>query len=902
MPRPRKSRRNPSIHAPRSDRLLRSAASARSLARAVIETLEERRLLAGAADFVIHISVDGLRPNAVTTLGSGNLPNFYRLRDEGAFTDEARTDYDWTVTLPNHTSMLTGRRVTTAAGHNWTDNTEPLEQPTLHLKKGSYVASAFDVAHDAGLRTGMFASKSKFVLYPQTYDADAGSLQGGALDANPVGGDNTRLKIDSATHPEKDSVSMMSDFTTEMSANPFNYAFVHFHDTDTAGHEDGWMSPEYLDAVETVDGYIGDILTMIESSPVLDGRTAIVLTADHGGIGTDHGNAADDDNYIIPLYAWGAGVVHTTDLYLINSGLRADPNLTRPDYSASPQPIRNGDSGNLALDLLNLSSIPGSGINSTQNLHVGTLTINGTSGNDTITVNLVGSDLSISVNGSVSTVPSANVVAVVVNALDGNDTVSFGSTVTQRGILNGGNGTDNLTGGIGDDQLEGEAGNDTLFGRAGADRLSGGAGVDTANYTSAPAAVNVTLNGGANFDDSDGTGSSDAADAENVNGSNFNDVIVGDNGPNSILGNSGVDQIWGEGGADTIRGGAGDDDLFGGDGTDSVFGNSGNDELDGGIDRDILVGDSDFVETMGNDILNGGEGNDDLYGDLNVSAPGAYGGNCGNDELHGGNGTDLLIGDTNFAAPSKDGDDQLFGDADNDTLWGDAGPSFDPVGMSYGSGAGDDILEGGTHNDTIRGQRGSDTYVFAQSFIQETDTLTEHGYGDAYGGSADLLDFSTLPSTDNVVINLSSTAATQNPAPLRSLNLPASSALYLENVKGGSGDDSITGNGSNNTLWGNNGDDTLKGEGGVDVLHGGIGEDWLFGGTGNDQLNGDADGDILHGDAGTDLINGGLGNDLLHGGLDNDTLNGNDDNDTLYGDEGTDVLNGGGQPGDVLNQ
>jgi hypothetical protein len=330
---------------------------------ALFEPLESRRLL--AASFVIHISVDGLRPDAVTQLGPSQLPNFYRLRSGGSITDNARTDYDYTITLPNHTDMVTGRPVVGAAGHNWTVNTDPALGQTIHSNKGSYVPSVWDVVHDAGLRTALYATKTKFSLYNDSYDADTAALQGGAPDVTGV--DNGRDKIDTYLYDASSAVITDSFVATEV-ANPFSFAMLHFHDPDTAGHANGWMTTPYLNAVKAVDVQLGKVLDLVEGNPTLSGSTVITLTADHGGNGTDHSVNSDRLDYTIPFYAWGAGVDVGGDLYNINAATRTNPGTGRPTYSQSPQPIRNGDAANLALDLLGLPTVPGSFFNTGQNL------------------------------------------------------------------------------------------------------------------------------------------------------------------------------------------------------------------------------------------------------------------------------------------------------------------------------------------------------------------------------------------------------------------------------------------------------------------------------------------------------------------------------------------------------
>jgi predicted AlkP superfamily pyrophosphatase or phosphodiesterase len=326
--------------------------------------------VAAAADatHVIHISVDGLASGILQSLiDEGQLPNFKRIQSEGAWTNNARTDFDFTITLPNHTSMVTSRPVRDKAaspaaivGHQWTVNSDPGER-TLHTNRHDYVASTFDVAHDNGLRTGVFAGKSKFVVYDQSYDE-----RNGAPDT--TGEDNGRDKIDvylrAGAHEATDRL------IEEMKADPFHYTFLHYAEPDSAGHAKKWGSPEYHAAVKKVDECLGKLLALIDGDDRLRGKTAIIISADHGGTGFSHGFNTNPANYVIPFYVWGAGV-KPGDLYALNPSSRVDPQAASPDYTErGRQPIRNGDGGNLALSLLGLGPIPGSTINAAQDLKV----------------------------------------------------------------------------------------------------------------------------------------------------------------------------------------------------------------------------------------------------------------------------------------------------------------------------------------------------------------------------------------------------------------------------------------------------------------------------------------------------------------------------------------------------
>jgi hypothetical protein len=327
------------------------------------------------SDHVISISVDGLSGTILQQMlqaDPSSLANFRRFVDEGATTFNARTDYTHTNTLPNHTSMITGRPVLQPAGqsatvhHGYTNNGTPSASATLHNSGNpgvAYIASVFDVSHDNGMTTALYTSKSKFIIYDQSY----GELNG-ADDATPP--DHGRDKIDTYIYRSAGKPStadpLQARLVADLASAPARYSFVHYRNPDSAGHAYGWGSGPYGDSIRRVDAYLGEVFQAIAASSTLRGRTTIILTADHGGSGTSHSNAADPAIYTIPFFAWGAGVQEGADLYALNEARRADPGSARPDYNVHPAPIRNGDAANLALHLLGLPPVPGSSINADQ--------------------------------------------------------------------------------------------------------------------------------------------------------------------------------------------------------------------------------------------------------------------------------------------------------------------------------------------------------------------------------------------------------------------------------------------------------------------------------------------------------------------------------------------------------
>ena len=303
---------------------------------------------AAAAGHVVAISLDGFNPKALKKLGKARTPVLHRLLRQGASTRNARAQVELTITLPNHTSMITSRRIDPAkAGHGVTWNHDASGKDIQEASHDPDISSVFKVVHDHGGSTALFSTKTKFSLFQRSWPA----------------------AVDREVIREERDARLVELFNADLVDNRRTFSFLHLGRADQIGHAKRWMSKPYLRAIRKLDSLVGSVVSTIRKDPELSASTVVVLTADHGGRPGTKGHSARKqyDNYRIPFLIWGPGV-SAGDLYDLNPQSRQDPGTGRPTGSSPIQPVRNGELGNVSLDLLGMPPIPDSLWNAAQDL------------------------------------------------------------------------------------------------------------------------------------------------------------------------------------------------------------------------------------------------------------------------------------------------------------------------------------------------------------------------------------------------------------------------------------------------------------------------------------------------------------------------------------------------------
>jgi predicted AlkP superfamily pyrophosphatase or phosphodiesterase len=246
------------------------------------------------AEHVFIISFDGGKPSVMQ---QSKMPELMSLVGQGACTWQAQTAFP-SLTLTSHTSMLTG--VSPEKHKVYWNEWEPEHGVVT-------VPTIFALAKQHHLTTAMFVSKPKFIHLYQ-----ANSLNNFSL----------------PSYYCKHVANAAAQYITDRKPN---LCFIHFADSDGAGHAHGWGSEEQKQAFADEDDALKTVMHAIVDAGI-EKTSVLILTADHGGHARTHGTRMPEDMNI-PWIVWGEGV--------------------KPDYKIA-DPVTTCDTAATALWLLDV--------------------------------------------------------------------------------------------------------------------------------------------------------------------------------------------------------------------------------------------------------------------------------------------------------------------------------------------------------------------------------------------------------------------------------------------------------------------------------------------------------------------------------------------------------------------
>lgn len=277
----------------------------------VIDASERPRHLVG-------FLFDGTNANVMYDMAArGELPNVARLIASGtAFAHGAMASLP-TVTLANHTSVLTG----THPGHHgilhnaWYDRARGEQIITNSsaswARSMEHLAPGIETVHDAVHRTWSDAFTAS-VNEPCDKGADYSTFdffrRGGEAPPIPTSPEGLPHTTERFVRPSKDyswssivdhmgtdqALGILSGHYRDQSYPVPRFLWCNFTLTDSAMHEGGPYSDVAAAALRDSDGRLGDILTGLERAGVAD-DCAFVLVADHGMEETDPACTGDWD-------------------------------------------------------------------------------------------------------------------------------------------------------------------------------------------------------------------------------------------------------------------------------------------------------------------------------------------------------------------------------------------------------------------------------------------------------------------------------------------------------------------------------------------------------------------------------------------------------------------------------
>ncbi|MBQ6049055.1 MAG: alkaline phosphatase [Bacteroidaceae bacterium] len=234
------------------------------------------------AQHVVWIGVDGWGAYAFRDSFNCEMKNIRQLMSEGAWTIKARTVMP-SVSGPNWGAMFSSAL---PCMNGIVDNSNGPAVPAVTTAEHGLFPTIFHVVRQA---------------YP---NAEIGvQHEWGTIKYYVDSLDCNHVKHIKGSNVERDTPDEAAKYIKEKKPDLF---FIHIDQVDHAGHHDGHHTSKYFDCVNRVDSQIGQIVQAVKDAGIYD-DTIIILTSDHGGVGTGHGGNHPDE-LTVPVVYCGKGV------------------------------------------------------------------------------------------------------------------------------------------------------------------------------------------------------------------------------------------------------------------------------------------------------------------------------------------------------------------------------------------------------------------------------------------------------------------------------------------------------------------------------------------------------------------------------------------------------------------
>jgi predicted AlkP superfamily pyrophosphatase or phosphodiesterase len=209
---------------------------------------------------VVAIGLDGI---SVEGYLKAKHPHLDALMQDGVLSLTTRNVMP-SVTLPNWTSHLTG---SDPEQHGVLSNGWELEKivlPAIDVDEQGYYPSIFKILKEnvPNVKTAFYYNWAELINSFNPLYMDEVSFEG----------DDEYQK----------NYGKALDFIIKNRMDP-TMVFLYSVHTDHAGHNYGWMSPEYITSIEEIDSHIGQFIQKLKDEDLYD-DTHFMFFTDHGGV------------------------------------------------------------------------------------------------------------------------------------------------------------------------------------------------------------------------------------------------------------------------------------------------------------------------------------------------------------------------------------------------------------------------------------------------------------------------------------------------------------------------------------------------------------------------------------------------------------------------------------------